>query len=355
MVGGRRRYTGMTITDTHPRTAAHTALVPSARAREDGLMADPGFGRLLERHRRELHVHCYRMLGSFTDAEDLVQETFLRAWQHRDRLEPGSNTRAWLYRIATNACTDTIRRQRRQAPATVGTCAEVPWLQPYPDALLNEIPADEAGPESAAVARETIELAFIAAIQALPPRQRAVLVLCGALGWPAAEAAAALDTTTAAVNSALQRARAVLRDRLPRDRSAWTAPALSPDEQDTLRRFIEVHEHGDAAMATAMMRADIVATMPPDPSVYRGREAMTPLLAAAYGPGAMGEWRLLPTAANRLPAAASYLRRPGDTLFRAFKLDVLRVVDGQVAETTTFGSTLFSAFGLPPVWPGEPS
>jgi RNA polymerase sigma-70 factor (TIGR02960 family) len=318
-------------------------------------MAEPDFDRMLERHRRELHVHCYRMLGSFTDAEDLVQETFLRAWRHRDQHEPGSNLRAWLYRIATNACTDLIRSRRRR-PLAGGNPSEIPWLQPYPDALLDQIPDQATGPESATIARETIELAFITAIQALPPRQRAVLVLCAGLGWTAAEAAATLETTTAAVNSALQRARAVLRDRLPRDRSQWTAAPLSAAEQDVLRRFIDAHERGDAAAARAMMRADIVATMPPEPMVFRGRAAMEPLLDQAFGPpeiGGMGQWRARPTAANRLPAAACYLRRPGDTVFRAFKLDVLRIDGGQVAETTTFGSQLFGAFGLPEVLAGS--
>jgi RNA polymerase sigma-70 factor (TIGR02960 family) len=325
--------------------------------RTEEAMAEADFDLMLERHRRELQVHCYRMLGSFTDAEDLVQETFLRAWRHRDQHEPGSNLRAWLYRIATNACTDVIRSRRRQA-AVISTAgpspAEVPWLQPYPDAVLDQIPDPEAGPESATVARETIELAFITAIQALPPRQRAALVLCAGLGWTAAETAATLETTTAAVNSALQRARAVLRDRLPRDRAEWTAGPLTASEQDVLRQFIEVHERGDAAAAVAMMRADIVATMPPQPMVYRGRTAMGPLLKLAFADpsaGGMGEWRALPTVANRQPAAACYLRRPGDTVFRAFKLDVLRVRDSQVAETTTFGSDVFGAFGLPEVLP----
>src|ERR1700761_570976 len=327
----------MTITQTGERT------VP-----------EPDFDLMLERHRRELQVHCYRMLGSFTDAEDLVQETFLRAWRHRDRREPGSNLRAWLYRIATNACTDVIRSRRRRVPSGQ-TPAEVSWLQPYPDALLDQTPAPDAGPESATVARETIELAFITAIQALPPRQRAALVLCAGLGWTAAETAATLEPPTAAVNSALQRARAVLRDRLPRDRAEWTAGPLTASEQDVLRQFIEVHERGDAAAAVAMMRADIVATMPPQPMVYRGRGAMDPLLKLAFAAppaGGMGEWRALPTVANRQPAAACYLRRPGDTVFRAFKLDVLRVQDGQVAETTTFDAALFPAFGLPEVLPG---
>jgi RNA polymerase sigma-70 factor (TIGR02960 family) len=344
--GGRARYTGMTITQT------------------EEAMAETDFDEMLERHRRELHVHCYRMLGSFTDAEDLVQETFLRAWRHRDQHQPGSNLRAWLYRIATNACTDVIRSRRRQvqraataAGPAAGTCADVPWLQPYPDALLDQleqIPDPAAGPETATIDRETIELAFITAIQALPPRQRAALVLCGGLGWTAAEAAATMQTSTAAVNSALQRARVVLRDRLPRDRSQWTATPLSAAEQDVLRQFIEAHERGDAAAARAVMGDGIVATMPPQPLVFRGRAAMEELLVRAFAPpaaGGMGEWRALPTAANRWPAAACYLRRPGDTVFRAFKLDVLRIKDDLVVETTTFGSDLFAAFGLPEILP----
>src|ERR1700760_3246154 len=272
--------------------------------RTEEAMAEADFDLMLERHRRELQVHCYRMLGSFTDAEDLVQETFLRAWRHRDQHEPGSNLGSGLYRTPPTAGPAATPRRRRQAPA-LGSCADVPWLQPYPDALLDQIPDPGLDPESATIDRETIELAFIAAIQALPPRQRAALVLCAGLGWTAAETAATLETTTAAVNSALQRARAVLRDRLPRDRAEWTAGPLTASEQDVLRQFIEVHERGDAAAPVAMMRADIVATMPPQPMVYRGRGAMGPLLKLAFAAppaGGMGEWRGPPPPAH--PQAA---------------------------------------------------
>jgi RNA polymerase sigma-70 factor (TIGR02960 family) len=324
----------------------HQPLLSSANTASAGRDIDSAF----ERHRRELHVHCYRMLGSFTDAEDLVQETFFKAWRHRDDLQPGGNIRAWLYRIATNACIDFVRGRQRRAVAPV-TGADVPWLQPYPDVLLDRVATDDDTPETAAVGRETIELAFIAAIQGLPARQRAVFVLNATLGWSPADVATALDMTHTAVNSSLQRARATLRSRLPRDRSEWSCTGLSDDERDTLRRFIEIHERGDAEAASAMMRADIVATMPPNPQVFRGRAAMAPLLDMAFGPNGMGKWMLLATPANRQPAAASYLCRPGDKLFRAFKLDVLRVVDGQVAENTTFDARLFPAFGLPEAWP----
>src|ERR1044071_992293 len=173
---------------------------------------EPAFTALAERHRRELHVHCYRMLGSFEDAEDTVQETFLRAWRRRDTFEGRSTFRAWLYRIATNACLDLLTKRRPQ-PATGG---EVPWLQPYPDRLLDELPAGDANePESLAVARETIELAYLVAVQHLAPRTRAVLILRDVLGWPAKDVAELLGDSVNSVNSALQRARAGMREHLP--------------------------------------------------------------------------------------------------------------------------------------------
>jgi RNA polymerase sigma-70 factor (TIGR02960 family) len=317
-----------------------------------GLMSQVDLDQALERHRRELHVHCYRMLGSYSDAEDFVQETFVRAWRRRGDFQPGTNLRAWLYRIATNVCIDAIRSRGRQVPR-VSDRAEATWLEPYPDALLDQLAGTEAGPEAATVARETIELAFIAAIQALPPRQRAVLVLSAGLGWTPGEVGPMLEMSQAAVNSALQRARATLRDRLPEDRARWRAPSLDDGERQVLRHFIEIHERGDAVAARAMMRDDIVITMPPDPQVVRGKAAMTPLLDAAFGPTGLGTWRLVPIGANRQPAAASYLRRPGDQLYRAFKIDVLRAVDGQMAEATVFDAALFGAFGLPEVWSDE--
>jgi RNA polymerase sigma-70 factor (ECF subfamily) len=180
------------------------------------------FDDLVRRYRRELHVHCYRMLGSFDAAEDHVQEVLLRAWRARDGFQDRSSPRTWLYRIATNACLDTLRREARRAPAPSSGPAEpglarrapsvaaMPWLQPYPDALLDELPDIQPGPEAAAVRREATSLAFLATIQLLPPRQRAVLILRDVLGWRAAEVAELLDTSVAAVNSALQRARATL-------------------------------------------------------------------------------------------------------------------------------------------------
>ncbi len=306
--------------------------------------AATGFEELAARHRRELHVHCYRMLASFDDAEDAVQETYLRAWRGWARVEVTA-LRAWLYKIATNVCLDVIRSRSRRV-TDLHSLAEVSWLQPYPDRLLDEVTSGE-GPESFIVARETIELAFIAAVQVLPPRQRAALVLRDVLGMPASETAALLETSVAAANSALQRARATMQEHLPSHRLDWSASDASPAERALLGRFIDAHERGDAEAALAISLEDLRVTMPPAPTFFHGRAAVATLLERAFGPHRDGDWRLLPTKANRMPAAGSYLRRPGDTEFRAFKLDVLRIEDHKVAEITTFGYSTFPALGLP--------
>jgi RNA polymerase sigma-70 factor (TIGR02960 family) len=296
------------------------------------------FDELTRRHRRELHIHCYRMLASFDEAEDAVQETLLRAWRARDTFDGGALARAWLYRIATNVCVDLRRASGRQV-AAMSSFAEVPWLTPYPDRLL-----DEATPDRAAIEKETIELAFLAAMQVLPTRQRAVLVSRDVLGWSALETAAMLDTSVAAANSALQRARVTMQQHLPARRSEWTAGTPSGAEKELLDKFIDAHERGDAALAVSIAAQDLRITMPPAPMLFQGIDTIAPLLANAFADGS--EWRLVPTMANRMPTAASYLRAPGDTVFRAFKLDVLRVADGRIAEITTFGHALFPEFGL---------
>jgi RNA polymerase sigma-70 factor (TIGR02960 family) len=302
------------------------------------------FHSLAERHRRELHVHCYRMLGSFHEAEDLVQETYLRAWRRRESFQGGPLMRAWLYRIATNACLDALRQSKRRV-ASMHSFAEVPWIQPYPDRLLDEVAPTEEQPDVKVVAKETIELSYLAVIQLLPPRQRAVLILRDVLDWSASETAAALDMTVAAANSALQRARATLDERLP---AREAAPAdATVDERALLDRLIDAHERADVAAAVALMRDDVRITMPPRPWLFEGLDVVRPMLDE--GLGAEGEWRLVLTRANRMPAAASYLRAWDDTEFRAFKIDVIRLEGGLVAELTTFGSDLFEAFGLPEV------
>jgi RNA polymerase sigma-70 factor (TIGR02960 family) len=308
---------------------------------------ESAFAALAERHRRELHVHCYRMLASFDEAEDAVQETFLRAWRGRDRFDGSSMFRAWLYRIATNVCLDMVR-QRSRRPAAMHSIADVPWLQPYPDRLLDEVAPSDDQPDALIVERETIELAFLAAVQVLPPMQRAAFIVRDVLGWPASETASLLETSVAAANSALQRARATMRKHLPERRAEWSAGEPSAVERALLDRFIDAHERCDAAAAVAISAQDIRVTMPPMPFRYEGLATIVPLLERAFGENRDGDWRLVPTQANRMPTAASYLRRPGDTVFRAFKFDVLRIEDGFIAEITTFGAGLFPAFGLPP-------
>ena len=302
------------------------------------LTTEAEFAARAERHRRELHVHCYRMLGSFEEAEDLVQETLLRAWRRRETLERDEWFRAWLYRIATNACLDKIKSDARRVPS-VESIKDVPWIQPYPDRLLDE----------EVIARETIELTFLAVIQLLPPRQRAVLIMRDVLEWAGEQVAEVLELSVAAVNSALQRARATVRDHLPTGRREdWSAREASEAERKLLEGFIDAHERGDADAALALIGDDIRITMPPHPLLFEGIAEFKRLLERAFGPEREGDWRLLPTAANRQPAAASYLRAYGDDTYRAFKLDVLRVQDGRIAEVTTFDASLFEQFGLPP-------
>ena len=318
------------------------------------MIDDATFTARLEGHRPELRIHCYRMLGSLDDSEDLVQETFLRAWRSREGFgaDGRRELRAWLYRIATNACLDVLRRRPpRVMPPDVAEPGDpsvlpsppvdLPWLQPYPT-LAEDV-----------VARETIELAFIAAIQHLPPRQRAVLILRDIVGWPAGDAAEHLDLTVAAVNSALQRARATLRDRLG-DRAEWPRDgARSDEERDLLRRYVEAHESADADALAALLREDARLTMPPHPVWYDGREAIRVAAAQGFDPD-FGHLRTVTTEANGQPAAAHYLRAPGETTYRPLALDVLRVEGGLIVEITSFVSPeLFAAFALTDEFPAD--
>jgi RNA polymerase sigma-70 factor (ECF subfamily) len=301
-------------------------------------MTDP-FTEQAARFRREIHVHCYRMLGSFHEAEDLVQDTYLRAWQARDSYDPStgaSGLRTWLYRIATNACLDLLRSKPRRVAAS-GSFAEVPWLEPYPDRLLDELPAPER-PDTTLASRETIALGYLALIQLLPARQRAVLMLHDILDWSAAEIASFLDTSVAATNSALQRARATMQ-------RAGGTPSAEPSERERslLAAFIDAHERGDTAASVALMHEDIRVTMPPRPQCFEGIAELAPLVERAT---AMGTWRLVPAWANRQPAAVSYLRKHGDTVFRAFKIDVLHITGNRIREITTFEGRLVELFGL---------
>jgi RNA polymerase sigma-70 factor (ECF subfamily) len=229
--------------------------------------------------------------------------------------------------------------------------AEISWLQPYPDRLLEPIAPSDAEPDAAIVAKETIELAFLAAIQHLPPRQRAVLILRDVLGWSANETAALLEVSVAAVKSALQRARPALKQHLPEQRLHW-APASAPtrEERALLQRYMQAHERADINTLAELLREDALLTMPPHPIWFAGRAAIMTLTADVFDPTSPmyhGHWRSLPTSANRQPAAAHYVKRPGDTAYRAQVLDVLRIEDGKVAVIMAFVPELFPAFGLP--------
>jgi RNA polymerase sigma-70 factor (ECF subfamily) len=326
------------------------------------MSSEVAFTELLERHRAELRVHCYRMLGSLEDSEDLVQETFLRAWRGRAGFSSDSRRamRAWLYRIATNACLDVLRKQPPRllmAPvaaadpdAPVPPPADLPWLQPYPDRLM--APAEDE-PGAAVVAQETIELAFVAAIQYLPPRQRAVVIVRDVLDWSAKETAALLEASVTSVNSALQRARATLRDRLPERRADWTPSPGSGEQRELLRRYLDAHERGDVNALAELLREDARLTMPPHAVWFDGREAILVASAKGFDPD-FGELRGIATGANLQPAVAHYLRSPGASDFQALALDVLRVESGRVAEITSFVfPELFPAFGLPMSFPAQ--
>lgn len=303
-------------------------------------MSDTDLDTALVQHRRALHVHCYRMLASYDDAEDAVQETALRAWSGRDTFQ-GEHVRAWLYRIATNVCLD---RARARARRPVLSPTDLTWLTPYPDSLLvSEDPHDTY------VRRETIELAFLVALQSLPPRQRAALLAREVLGLSAAETASHLGTSVAAANSALQRARETMRNHLPSHRQDWSAHKPSRAERELLDAFIDAHERQDPVAALAAATTDLRVTMPPHPMQLEGLEAVRTLLERSFGEASEGQWRLLGTGCNTMPTAASYLRRHGDATFRAFKLDVLRVEGERIAEITTFGPMLFGVLGLPEV------
>jgi len=298
---------------------------------------ETAFAALLERHRRELHVHCYRMLASFDDAEDAVQDAFLRAWKYRDSRDEAVPVRPWLYRIATNACLDLIAHNRKDATGEPG---EVTWLQPYPDALLELVAPREGEPDAIVVTKETIELAFLTVIQLLTPPQRAALILCDVLGWSAAEAAATLDTTVASVNGALQRARATLRKHLP-SRKEWpTGVDATEAERELVRKFVEASEKADMSWFASVIREDAVFRMPPEPGETVGRDAMMQLWVEG-GFGTSMQLKGVPTRTNRQPAVAFY--NHGE----AMALDVIRVEEGMITEVITFPPTVFEEFGLP--------
>jgi RNA polymerase sigma-70 factor (TIGR02960 family) len=307
---------------------------------------DADFARLADPFRGELLAHCYRMLGSLHDAEDAVQDTYLRAWRGYDRFEGRSSLRRWLYTIATRACLTALdHRARRPLPSGLGppsdddrvalpaADAEIPWLQPMPNALLQR-PDDD--PASIVAARSGIRLAFVAALQHLPARQRAALILRDVLAWPAAEVAGMLETTTAGVNSALQRARDQLRT-LGLDAEAMAEPD-DAGLRGLLDRYATAFTRADVGALVDLVRADVELEMPPIPSWFTGRDAVLGFLAARVL-GRPGSWRLAPTRANGQPAYAAY-GKTTDGSFHPHGLHVLTVTGDRIARITSFNDPL---------------
>lgn len=323
---------------------------------------EQAFRRLTGPYRRELLVHCYRMLGSLDDADDAVQETLLKAWRGLAGFQRRSSVRAWLYRIATNTCLDALdHRARRILPTAIAAPAdpyqppdpddpEVPWLQPYPDALLDVAdPEPLADPAAAVVRREHIELAFIAAVQYLTPRQRSVLLLREVLGFSAAEAAGMLATTPASVNSALQRARIMLHHHVP---AGHSTPTPVPDQADLVARYVRAWHAKDIAGLVALLREDSYMAMPPTPSWYQGRDSIGIYLRQLFASPAGADLRLVPTGANRQPALAVYAPTGDGTGYRQFAVKVLTIHNGLITAITGFVHPgLFHRFGLAPSLP----
>jgi RNA polymerase sigma-70 factor (ECF subfamily) len=306
----------------------------------------------LEAHRREIQVHCYRILGSVQDAEDIAQETVVAAWRGLDGFEGRASVRTWLYRIATNRCLNALRARGRRppvpAPPPPGTpeppeptgLGDPVWLEPFPDALLEGVDLPEVRHEL----RESIGLAFVAGLQRLPPRQRTALVLRDVLGFSARETADVLETTEVAANRLLSRARAGL---VPLDRT--DAPlAGSAEERALVDRFVTAFESGDIPSLLELLRGDALLTMPPTPLEYRGPAAIGRFLSTVPAGGQLDRFRLVPTRANGEPAFGCYLRDPQSPVAHAYGLMVVAFRDGHVAAITGFADTAtFRPFGLP--------
>ena len=355
------------------RSLADAELLNRARAGDGDAFRD-----LTEPFRREIHVHCYRILGSVQDAEDALQETMVAAWRGIDRFEGRSSLRAWLYRIATNQCLNSLRGTVRQVsrsrqrgdgqpgqPGPLGAAGELPplpepttddeplWLQPYPDVLLDELPDPSPGPDARYEARESISLAFVTALQYLPPRQRAALVLRDALGFRAAQTADILGCSLDAVNGSLKRARASLAGRLPAGGLGQAPLPGSAAERELLARFTDAFEAGDVDALVAMLTDDAWLTMPPLPFGYRGREAAAHLLSVVSFRGGSRRFRMVAARANGQPAFGCYITDGQTPIAHAHGLIVLTLAGDRIAGVTRFlDNSLLTGFGLPRTLPG---
>lgn len=340
----------------------------SERAKAHVTPGDPSeFTSLIEPYRRELHLHCYRLLGSLHDAEDLVQETMLRAWQRFDTFRGEASLRTWLYRIATNACFDVLKkRSPRTLPPAISpeadplqplapAWAESTWLEPFPDSWLAEAVEDPAARYSR---RESVSLAFLAVLQLLPPRQRAILILSDVLDWRAREIASLLSISVSAVNSALHRARATMAKQYhTHEQESGESLAVDARTQALLERYLHAWDNEDVDGLVALLKEDAPFSMPPSPSWYRGRAAVRTLLSTqALAPLAHNRWYFSPTRANGCPAFAVYHATGPDGAFQAFGIQVITLEDSAsgllIADVTTFlDPSLHTFFGFPP----EPS
>jgi RNA polymerase sigma-70 factor (TIGR02960 family) len=324
---------------------------------------EEAFRELTDPHRRELQVHCYRILGSIQDAEDVLQETLLGAWRGLERFEQRASLRAWLYRIATNRCLNALRDAGRRPPAPLDLPFDPPeptrvgeptWLAPYPDVLLEGIIDASPGPDARYETRETVELAFIAALQHLPPRQRAALVLRDVLGFHAAEVADMLDSSVESVKGALKRARATLEQRLPPTDHDRSPLPNSPGERELARRFADAFQADDINGVVALLTEDAWLTMPPSTLEYQGRSAIASFLRENVTWRRGQRYRLVPTRANAQPAFATYRTDPHAPIAHATGLFVLTLEGERIAALTQFlDPSILSRFGLPRTLHGE--
>jgi RNA polymerase sigma-70 factor (TIGR02960 family) len=323
---------------------------------------DEAFARLTEPYRGELRVHCYRMLGSAHDAEDALQETMLAAWRGLGGFEGRASIRTWLYRIATSRCLNALRAASRRPQADfpftsptglepTGT-TEMTWLEPYPDALLDAVADTSPGPEARYESAETIGLAFVTALQLLPPRQRVALILRDVLGFRAAEAAHILGTTQESVSSALKRARATLDRRTTGSEGLPAPPPGSPQERRVVDQLVRAYQGNDLDGLIALLSDDVWLRMPPVPLEYAGRDTARQFLGAVtFRPGR--NFRLLTTAANRQPAFGLYAADPNSAIYHATGLLVLTLAGDQIAGMTRFDNGVLRYFGLPGLLPAE--